>query len=262
VRDTSVLAAWLRRDVAMNIFGLCDLDRGERERTTWMALEEDGEILSLLLVYSADKIPLVLLHGPLAEATALLGRSTAALPRRFRLSVALPFDDELKLGGARVESHANYLRMIPGPRTAGRHERHELIPLVSGDAGRVRRLLFDSRAYPDAWFDERTLRTGLYRGWVEEGELLGIAGVHAASEEHRVAVIGNLAVRPDARGRGIGRVLMEAVAGELKTRGFESAFNVRPDNADALAVYAKTGCRAAGTIREFDVTLAWPVTAR
>ena len=240
----------------MNIFGLCDLDSGEHSRTRWIALEENGEVLSLLLIYSTDKEPFVLLHGPAAEAFTLFDMSKGVLPRRSYLSIAMPLAPKPEIAGARMALHANYIRMVPGAQTARKHGRRELVALTPADTGRIRHLLFDRRAHPDAWFDERSLRSGLYRGWVENGELLGVVGVQAASKEYRVAVIGNLAVLPAARGKGIGRILMETVADELKGRGWQSAFNVLPDNATAIALYTKMGCQTAGTVTEFEVTLA------
>lgn len=183
--------------------------------------------------------------------------SQAILPRQFHLSVAMPFDGTLEIAKAKVAPHEDYIRMKPGAQTAKKHGRKELISLTASDTSRIRRLLFESRAYPEAWFKERTLRSGLYRGWIENEELLGIVGVQAASEEYQVAMIGNLAVHPDARGRGIGHILMETVADELKGRHWERAFNVLPDNAKARALYAKMGCQVVGTIREFKVTLTY-----
>lgn len=257
LHDRYTIATWLRRDVAMNIFSLCDLDTDEWARTKWLALLEDGEVRSLLLIYSTGDEPFVLLHGPSAEARALIDMAKAILPRRFHLSVAMPFDGTLEVADAELKVHADYIRMKPGAQTARKHGRQELVSLTLDDTSRVRRLLFESRAYPDAWFNAQTLRSGLYRGWIENEELLGIIGVQAASAEYRVAAIGNLAVHPAARGKGIGRILVETVADELKERGWESAFNVVPSNTEALALYAKTGCQTVSAIKEFEVVLAW-----
>jgi ribosomal protein S18 acetylase RimI-like enzyme len=167
----------------------------------------------------------------------------------------MPFEQKLEIEGAQVEHVANYLRMVPGPNTGKKHKCVEMVPLGVHDAEKVRQLLFVDRAYPDAWFNEDSLHSALYRGWVENNELLGVVGVHAASEEFGVAVTGNLAVRPDARCKGIARILKEALLNDLQERGWQSAFNVRSENASARAVHAKMGAQVVGTIREFRVTL-------
>jgi ribosomal protein S18 acetylase RimI-like enzyme len=257
LHDRSEIAAWLRKDAAMNMFGLCNLDLSEWHRTRWHGLD-DGGLRAVLLVVADPARPFVVLHDAPADTTGLLGMSTHALPLHAHLSLAMPFDRDLDLAHAHIEHDADYLRMVPDGQTGRRHTRKELVPLTSADFGRIRHLLFEQRAHLDAWLEPRSLRTGLYRGWIENSELLGVAGVHAASPEFRAAVIGNLAVHPDKRGRGIGRILLEDLVHDLHARGWQTAFNVRPENMPAIALYERMGCRTAGTIREFRVTLRRP----
>src|SRR5207244_2083155 len=58
-------------------------------------------------------------------------------------------------------------------------------------------------AYPGNWFDARMLDTGHYVGVREEGKLVATAGVHVYAPQERVAALGNIAVAPDRRGRGL-----------------------------------------------------------
>jgi ribosomal protein S18 acetylase RimI-like enzyme len=219
-----------------------------------MGLDDGSGLRAILLVYANLDPPFVVLHGAPDEAIGLLEMCRSVLPRCFHLSLALPFGREPEIANADVTHDADYLRMVPGKRTGRKHRRAELVPLALHDAARIRRLLFEDQAHPDAWFEESRLRTGLYRGWVEDDALLGVAGVHAASDEFGVAVIGNLAVHPDRRGNGIGRILLEDLVHDLHERGWRAAFNVRSENAQAIALYERMGCRTAGTIREFRVT--------
>ncbi|MCW5729581.1 MAG: GNAT family N-acetyltransferase [Alphaproteobacteria bacterium] len=253
-RDPAELAAWLETDVAMNIFGLCDLDPAERPHTRWLGLEEEGQLAALLLVYTRLDLPLVLLHGPPAEACKMLEQCLDLLPERFHLSVPQPLDRKLSLPSARFEHRVDYFRMTPTSPAGRRWTRPELCPLGIEHAGIMRGLLYDHDAYGDAWFSDDLLHSGLYRGWIENGELLGAIGVHAVSGNYRVAATGNLAVRPDQRGRGIARMLKEGLLAELNERGWRSAFNVRSDNRQALAFHARLGCHVAGTLREYVVT--------
>lgn len=179
----------------------------------------------------------------------ILEMSRDVLPRKFALSLAMPFEDQPKIKDAEIEHRGDYLRMVPHKRTGKKHNRVNLVPITNRDAERVQHLLYADQAYPDAWFKESSLQTGLYRGWVENDDLLGVVGVHAASDEFAVAAIGNLAVRPDTRGKGIARILLEDLVNDLHERGWRGAFNVRAENAVAISLYTRLGCQVIGTVK-------------
>lgn len=88
------------------------------------------------------------------------------------------------------------------------------------------------RSLEDSWRRRRRL----YRGWLAErgaflllaedaGRLVGYAVVHLREADEswdtsgRFAVLESIAVAPRRRGAGLGRKLMEAVFGELRTLG-------------------------------------------
>jgi [ribosomal protein S18]-alanine N-acetyltransferase len=57
----------------------------------------------------------------------------------------------------------------------------------------------------------------------------------------------NVAVRPESRGRGIGRLLVEAALSDLRSRGAAFvALEVRPSNRAALSLYESLGFVATG----------------
>jgi ribosomal-protein-alanine N-acetyltransferase len=64
--------------------------------------------------------------------------------------------------------------------------------------------------------------------------------------------IGNIAVRPDAQGRGIGRALLTALLGEARRRGMVKAtLEVRPSNSRARALYEGYGFRPVAIRRAY-----------
>lgn len=80
---------------------------------------------------------------------------------------------------------------------------------------------------------------------LEEGEPLATARL---LDKHGSAKIGRVAVRQEARGRGLGRVLMQAVLDEARRQGFGSA--VLDSQTYAIPFYARLGFVAEGD--EFD----------
>jgi ribosomal protein S18 acetylase RimI-like enzyme len=83
--------------------------------------------------------------------------------------------------------------------------------------------------------------------WVEQGRVVGNATIRRAPASGWGHVIGNVAVLPEYRGRGIARHLMEACLD--KARGDNSqwaALEVREDNAPAFHLYTSLGFKQTG----------------
>ena len=71
--------------------------------------------------------------------------------------------------------------------------------------------------------------------------LVGYAGLRAP-ERGREADVQTIAVAEDARGRGIGRALMERMLGQARARGMREVFReVRADNPVAQGLYRSLG---------------------
>jgi ribosomal protein S18 acetylase RimI-like enzyme len=186
----------------------------------------------------------------------LLAQAADILPQRFHLSLEAGLDEKVSIEGRTLDHVQDFKRMVPG-ETSGEDHSHlsNIMRLSASDAPRIQSMLIERGANPSAWFQEHTLASGLYRGWIEHGELLaGVVGVHAWSEEQKIAVVGNLGVLPSMRRKGIGRILMETILAELRARGWNVAFNVRIDNDPALALYERMGCREVGIVREYRVS--------
>lgn len=117
-----------------------------------------------------------------------------------------------------------------------RRMRREDLPAISE---------IERASFPTPW-SEATFRGLLGRAnaallvaETEEGELLGHAALWTAGPE---AELGDLAVRPEARGRGVGRTLLRAALDEAERRGARTIFlEVRESNAPARGLYEAAG---------------------
>jgi len=92
---------------------------------------------------------------------------------------------------------------------------------------------------PDFFYDSM-VPAGVFFGVYEGEELIAAAGTHLFAPEEGAAAIGNVYVRRDRRGRGLGRIVTSAVLHRLrhlKTVGL----NVRNDNVAAIRVYESLG---------------------
>jgi ribosomal protein S18 acetylase RimI-like enzyme len=73
----------------------------------------------------------------------------------------------------------------------------------------------------------------------EAGQLIGSV---IGGYDGRRGLIYHLAVLPERRGTGLGRVLMEAIEGRLKAKGCLKAYLlVAPENLDVIPFYEKLG---------------------
>jgi RimJ/RimL family protein N-acetyltransferase len=97
-------------------------------------------------------------------------------------------------------------------------------------------------AKPLAWFFDRLSSLevfGAFRG----AEILGVAGlaIQQGEKEAHKGLLWGMYVRPDARGAGLARRLVEAVIARAKTRVELVQLSVVVDNRSARRLYARLG---------------------
>ena len=126
-------------------------------------------------------------------------------------------------------------------------------PLLESDLGQVTAI--EEACFATPW-SERTFRNLLRRpdavlfSAVDEGER--VAGYAAVWFVGREAELGDLAVAPGDRRRGIGGELVEAVLGEARRRGVVQIFlEVREGNQSAQGLYRSRGFEIVGRRRGY-----------
>jgi ribosomal-protein-alanine N-acetyltransferase len=119
------------------------------------------------------------------------------------------------------------------------------------EVSEVERTVFPDPWSPDSFLAEVERRPDV--GWpvvVRDGhEIVAYAVVWFIVDEIH---IGNVAVRPDRQGRGVGRWLMERILAEGKRRSMVFAtLEVRPSNRPALSLYESFGFRRVAVRRHY-----------
>ena len=119
------------------------------------------------------------------------------------------------------------------------------------EVAEVERTVFPDPWSPDSFLAEVERRPDV--GWpvvVRDGtEIVAYAVVWFIVDEIH---IGNIAVRPDHQGRGLGRWLMERILAEGKRRSMVFAtLEVRPSNRAALSLYESFGFRRVAVRRHY-----------
>lgn len=98
--------------------------------------------------------------------------------------------------------------------------------------------------YPPNAFNVDQLRHGVFYGIRSGAALVAAAGTHALAPQAGIAAVGNIFVRPEQRGHGLGRIVTAAVVNELVAGPYrEVILNVAVSNAAAYRVYTNLGFR-------------------
>lgn len=113
------------------------------------------------------------------------------------------------------------------------------------------RQMFGTEAWTESGYrtELADTRHRFYVAAEDGAALVGWAGVMVIGDEAQILTVG---VVPDARRRGIGRLLLDALITEAVRRGATTAFlEVRADNAPARALYTNDGFVEIGTRRGY-----------
>ncbi|MFN8242393.1 MAG: hypothetical protein U0X39_16780, partial [Bacteroidales bacterium] len=213
IDDRDAIARFLGRSPSINLYLIGDLDDFFRPYTTWYALTDGDDILSLALLYSGMETPTLLcFHDEEAESNiTLLKGIIPKLPGRFYAHLS-PGLSECFSGSHNIELLGRDDRMIlrqnppavddPSIR---RLDRDDIASLLK----------FYKAAYPGNWFDPRMIETGKYFGYFIDKSLAGAAGIHVYSPEYSIAALGNIATLPVFRGMKIAGKLTSVLCSDL-----------------------------------------------
>jgi ribosomal protein S18 acetylase RimI-like enzyme len=231
-----------RRNPPLHLYALGDLDDFFWPYTTWYALREGGRVRQLVLVYTGQPLPVVLAQEepPAGPMRGLLRDLVRVLPRRFYAHLSEGLADALA-GEYHVRPHGAHLKMALADRSrlAG-FDGSGAVALTAADTDDLLGLY--AAAYPGNWFVPRMLETGFYFGIRRGPALVSVAGVHVYSPRYRVAALGNITTRPDARGQGLATAVTARLCQELLRAGVECVgLNVKADNRGAITCYERLG---------------------
>ena len=280
LHDIKALAGFFRADPLLHLYALGDLDEFFRPYARWWGRTEaadvrsgglGGELREVVLLYDPGTLPVLLAFTRDVDRMAgLLVGMRDRLPARFYAHLSPGLEAALA-ARFRLESHGRHLRMgliddsrlparggWPGesggagddltPGTAGAATLSALSRVDLADV-----LDLFAASYPGNWFDPRMLGTGQYLGARIDGRLCAVAGVHVYSETYGVAALGNIATRPDHRGKGLAGLVTGALCRQLRRRVDWIGLNVHAENAAAIACYRRLGFARVADYGEFMV---------
>ena len=238
--DKHAVEAVLRRNTALHIYELGDLDDFFWPHTTWYGLGSGPDIRQVALVYAALDLPVLLAFSDEPdELAALLHLLSPLLPRRVYAHLS-PNAAPVLSGDFAIEPHGHHRKLLLRDSSNLQSiPTDDVVPLSSADAAELAQ--FYRESYPDNWFDPRMLDTGCYFATRDKGRLASVAGVHVYSAQYRVAALGNVTTLPALRGRGLATRTTARLCKHLLATADHIGLNVATDNAPALACYRRLG---------------------
>jgi ribosomal protein S18 acetylase RimI-like enzyme len=252
VDDPGLIERFARRDTALHLYELGDLDPFFWPHTRWWGLADaHGELSAVALLYSGASLPTLLALGRAGDESlaALVTALAPRLPERIYSHLGPGL---LPCLGARWKPthHGRHLKMELVGATAPSHPlADEAVQLGPGDREEI--LALYERAYPGNWFDARMLESGQYFGLRRDGVLASVAGIHVFSPRYRVAALGNVTTDPRHRGQGLAAAVTARLCRSLRDAGIETiGLNVLADNAAAIACYRGLGFAEIGEYDE------------
>lgn len=246
-----------RKDPVLFAYHMGDLDDFYFPDCLWpTSFGAKQGIDDVLLVYSGCETPSLLAFGLTERFESLLREYLPMAPYRFFChfqeryrGIFAEFADEHPLG-----THLKMKLQDERFSECGLSDTdEEIIQLRESHLEQLRELY--AAAYPDNYFVPRMLQTGHYLGILEGERLVAVAGVHVASDEHKIAVLGNVTTHPDHRGRGLATRVTHALTSRLVSEGKEVCLNVKADNTPAITCYEKIGFERVHTYEEALFTL-------
>ncbi len=254
LHDKQAIATFLHHDPWMHLYAIGDLDDFFWPYTTWYALQEHGQIQQLALQYTGTDLPVILaISREPEQMRRLVASALHLLPGRLHShlseGVVEAFADRY-----RIEPHGMYYKMaLTNPDRLAEIDTTGTVRLTTSDRAIIETLYRIS--YPDNWFDPRMLETGQYYGMLQNGTLIGAAGIHVYSPEYRVAALGNITTHPQARGQGVATAVTARLCQSLLEHVDQIGLNVRIDNVSAVTCYRKLGFEPIATYGEYMLTL-------
>ncbi len=254
--DLDAVRRILQTDRVWSAFALADLTPGYREHARWY-VPGDGQDAGLqaqdaglqaqdtvVLLYHAFDPPLFVPLGAPERVEPVLAE-LAAEPA-FYLSVQEPLLPSIEAAGYRLERKRLMHRMALDPARYDPRRSAACRPLNAADREAVETLYAEGndRGEQPEFFLPAMLEIGVYEGVWEGGELVAAGGTHVFSPSEGVAALGNVYVRRDRRGAGLGAAVASAVIDRIRSAGVETiVLNVVAANRTAARLYERLGFR-------------------
>jgi len=234
--------AILSQDPVWNCFALADLELPLRDYSQFAMASQDGSNeYALCLILRHPIIGQVLSPFGSREGVAAI-LNQLALPERPLIQA-----QELHIPSLQryYQPETTWKRMLRMAITSTswrslRAVPHRPIkPLTVSDLPALKNLYTQ---HPESGFSADLFPQGLYFGAYAGARIIAAGGTHALVPAHRIAVLGNILITPEAREQGYATAITAALVAALFEQQFSLVvLNVFADNSTAIRIYRRLG---------------------
>lgn len=250
--DDARLEPFLRRDAALHLYQLGDLDEPYASRCCWWgAIDARGALEAVVMLYQAEPATVLAMGRPKEKAlAALLSAIAHDLPDHFHAHLSPEALDALR-ATHQLEQRIDDWRMALTSSAWRAHLDAQVVTLGPEHLEAVEALL--SRSYASHFFREESLQmpganTGIF---TQEGVLVAMSSVHVWAPERGVVAIGSVATDPDHRNQGLATRVVAAACARFEAMQLPHVgLNVHQDNSAAIRCYERLGFTLAHPFHE------------
>ncbi|MEE8600973.1 GNAT family N-acetyltransferase [Euzebya tangerina] len=237
--DRDGLAALFRRDTAIHVYGLADLEDRFWDNSVWW--RDGAAAVGRVRLPGPEGVVAVYAISPRAPdlTTALLTDVVDQIPAGALVLAPVGADEAMARVRA-VDSFGTHVKMSISPAALREPVGAGSAEVLSTDDLADLQALYDTDPGA-AYFLPSMLRAGVFVGVREAGRLVAAGGTHVLSEQYGVAGLGGIITAPDARGRGHAAAVTARLSRLLLDRGLTVGLNVKASNAAAVGVYRRLG---------------------
>ena len=248
--DKEQILAFLESDRLYAAYAIGDLEPELYSQCTWSGAEQAGQVRALGLLFRGFEPPAFFLMGEPQGLEAVLKQNLH--PARACLTCR----------AEHLAAVAKYYSWNPEPVAMWRmvFNRKRLpssaetcVRMTPRHTGKIQNLIAQAGI---SGFAAAQIDRGIFYGIFRNERLVSMAGTHLISPQSGIAAVGNVVTHPNARGQGLGTVVVGAVLSELVRINIRDiVLNARQENTPALHLYEKLGFERYGAFFEGPVSI-------
>lgn len=242
VKDKKVLENFFRKNAALNIYQLGDLDDFYWHQTDFYGYYESEELKSVVMIFKEVNPNVVIALCDIEELQYLnkaLEFMSEILPDKIYLHVTPGAEKSLEKK-YNLKHEGLYMKM-------DLRDKEKIYSVEANDTeqlsikNKAELSAFYNEAYPGNSYIERMLETGMFYGIREEGKIVSVSGIHVYSPEYKVAALGSITTHSKYRGKGYATKVTACLCKELLKNIEVIGLNVHSENSSAIHCYEKLG---------------------
>lgn len=235
---------FLKRPEA-HIYALADLEEPFWSHVDAFVAEEKGRVVAAAFLFDMLKAPILYCIAEPEDQAAfrLLKAIASKVPSSCFGHLGLGLADAI---GRKYDSLGTINKMQLVQPTAPEEERGIVTELLSSEHVEELAAFYETSAYREGdkgggFFEPFMLEIGPYFGVRDGDELVAAGGVHVRSPRYKAAALGNVAVAPACRGRGLGTAITWSICDFLSREIETIGLNVHTRNPSARSCYENLG---------------------